>query len=162
VFNFVGSLVGGLFDLFGGEDEEENLTEVYGTDSPQMRFSQLEGGWHEGEGEVPQAGRSLASHDLYAHMPDPGQDDGYADVYKSKTSRYGAHMPPANLSAPNANTPISGSHTLDPGQKARRTAQVTRQPSTPVPMPNAMHMSDLMNSKKLDAYSNELMKRYGV
>jgi hypothetical protein len=47
VFNFVGSLVGGLFDLFGGEDEEESLTEVYGTDRPEMRFAELEGGWHE-------------------------------------------------------------------------------------------------------------------
>jgi hypothetical protein len=48
VFNFVGSLVGGLFDLFGDEDEpeKESLTEVYGTDRPEMRFAQLEGGWN--------------------------------------------------------------------------------------------------------------------
>jgi hypothetical protein len=45
VFNFVGTLVGGLFDLFDGEDEKKDLTEVYGTDRPDTRFAQMEGGW---------------------------------------------------------------------------------------------------------------------
>jgi hypothetical protein len=45
VFNFVGSLVGGLFDLFDGEDEKKDLAEVYGTDEPETRFAQMEGGW---------------------------------------------------------------------------------------------------------------------
>jgi hypothetical protein len=45
VFNFVGTLVGGLFDLFDGEDEKKDLAEVYGTDEPETRFAQMEGGW---------------------------------------------------------------------------------------------------------------------
>ncbi len=69
---------------------------------------------------------------------------------------------PAVRSAGNPNTPRSGKHTLDPGQRAARTRQTTRKTTPPVSTANPYAMSHLYGSKKRDFYGNLLMKHYGV
>lgn len=92
----------------------------------------------------------------------PRIDKSWASGYRRPWGALMPHAQNAPRSAGNANIPMGGPHTLDPGMRARREAATTRHSTPPVPMQDPLAMSKLYNSKDLDHYGNELMKHFGV